>query len=182
MCVRACVRACVCVCVCVRACVRVCVCVCVCVFMDVYVCVRVHARVSVRACVHVYVCVCVCVCSEPSNDVSETWCSSQPTLHTGVVLGPHETCAGVDGEDARATHLGIFSALVRKQSDSIRILAVAHLLHIRRGSPLCVRTDLDPEGQFVRRTALHMMGAPPRCATSRRGRPSVVPISASLCR
>ena len=62
-------------------------------------------------------------------------------------------------------HLGIFSALVRKQSDSIRVLAVAHLLHIRRGSALCVRTDLDPGGQFVRRTALHMMGAPPRCAT-----------------
>ena len=48
---------------------------------------------------------------------------------------------------------------------SIRVLAVAHLLHIRRGSALCVRTDLDPGGQFVRRTALHMMGAPPRCAT-----------------
>ena len=83
------------------------------------------------------------------------------------------------GRGGCATHLGIFSALVRKQSDSIRILAVAHRLHIRRGSPLCVRTDLDPEGQFVRRTALHMMRAPPRCATSRRGRPSVVPTSAS---
>ena len=167
-------------------CVSVCVCVCVCVCVLVCVCVCAGARACicacVRACVRGCVCVCVCVCSEPSNDVSETWCSSLPTLHTGVVLGPHETCAGVDGEDARATHLGIFSAPVRKQSDSIRILAVAHLLHIRRGSPLCVRTDLDPEGQFVRRTALHMMGAPPRCATSRRGRPSVVPISASLCR
>ena len=155
-------------------CARVCVCVCSWMCMCVCGCTRVY--LCVRACM------CTCVCSEPSNDVSETWCSSQPTLHTGVVLGPHETCAGVDGEDARATHLGIFSALVRKQSDSVRILAVAHLLHIRRGSALCVRTDLDPEGQFVRRTALHMMGAPPRCATSRRGRPSVVPISASLCR
>ena len=28
-------------------------------------------------------------------------------------------------------------------------------MHVRRGSPLCVKTDLDPEGQFVRRTAVY---------------------------
>ena len=45
----------------------------------------------------------VCVCPEPSDDLNETWCSPQPTLHTGVALGSDASCAGADAEDARRT-------------------------------------------------------------------------------
>ena len=85
------------VCVCARVCVRLRVCGCVC------------ARARARACLFMAVCVrvcvrpCVCVSSEPSDDLNETWCSPQPTLHTGVALGSDASCAGADAEDARRT-------------------------------------------------------------------------------
>ena len=62
---------------------------------------RVFMAVCVRVCVRASVC--VCVCSEPSDDLNETWCSPQPTLHTGVALSSDASCAGADAEDARRT-------------------------------------------------------------------------------
>ena len=117
------------------------------------------ARARVYGCVCACACVCACECSRvcvlravrrfERNVVL-------PPAHTSHWRGSRLGCfMRRCGRGGCATHLGIFSALVRKQSDSIRVLAVAHLLHIRRGSPLCVKTDLDPEGQFVRRTAVY---------------------------
>jgi len=90
-------RACVCVCVCtpVRACECSSVCVCV--------CARARACLFMAVCVRVCVRARVCVSSEPSDDLNETWCSPQPTLHTGVALGSDASCAGADAEDARRT-------------------------------------------------------------------------------
>ena len=62
-----------------------------------------RARVYGCVCACVRACARVCVCSEPSDDLNETWCSSQPTLHTGVALGSDASCAGADAEDARRT-------------------------------------------------------------------------------
>jgi hypothetical protein len=109
VCVSARVRASVCARTRARVCVCVCVCALLCVPVSVRVCVRVCACARTRACL--WLCVCawvracarVCVCSEPSDDLNETWCSSQPTLHTGVALGSHDSRAGADGEDARRT-------------------------------------------------------------------------------
>jgi len=82
-----------------QVCVRVCGCVCA--RAGVCACVRARARVFVHGCV--CACACVCVSSEPSDDLNETWCSPQPTLHTGVALGSDASCAGADAEDARRT-------------------------------------------------------------------------------
>ena len=102
---RVCVCALLCVPVSVRVCVRVCARVCVPACLWMYECVR--ARACLWLCVCVCACVCVrarvCVCPEPSDDLNETWCSPQPTLHTGVALGSDASCAGADAEDARRT-------------------------------------------------------------------------------
>ena len=139
-CVRACMRACarsecareresVCVCTPVRACecssVCACVraCVCACVFVVVCVCVR--ARVFMAVCVRVCVCVraCACVCVPRAVRRFERNVVLPPA-HTSHWRGSRLGCfMRRCGRGGCATHLGIFSALVRKQSDSVRILS-----------------------------------------------------------
>ncbi len=150
-CVHACMRArvhkCVCVCVCVCECVCVGVCECAC------ACERVRARARARVCVCVcaLLCVpvsvrgCVCVCARARACLFMAVCvrvcvracvcelRAVRRFERNVVLPPAHTSHWRGsrlgrfmrrcGRGGCATHLGIFSALVRKQSDSVRILS-----------------------------------------------------------
>ena len=144
VCMHACVHACVRVRgVSARERERVCVCALLCVPVSVRVCVRVCARVCVPACLWMYecvcararvygcVCACACVCACECSRVCVLRAVRRfernvvlPPAHTSHWRGSRLGCfMRRCGRGGCATHLGIFSALVRKQSDSVRILS-----------------------------------------------------------
>jgi hypothetical protein len=140
-CVCVCVRVCECVCVgvceCACACERVraharaCVCVCVCVCTPVRACECSRGGVCARARARVFVHGCVCACVRARVCVCELRAVRRfernvvlPPAHTSHWRGSRLRCfMRRCGRGGCATHLGIFSALVRKQSDSVRILS-----------------------------------------------------------